>query len=162
MGVIFDSMTNEQAVLWYGVTSLINALPPLVDYLAFKSNPYVEAYKVGVAIKSLLWWPVALTWIYSYIDDTKVNRAFLDNSVTLSVLDPWGGSWIALNAALVHIYDTEIEFKWTTWVGLGVWGVLTIWEMIMQVHFLPKIYSWIETAPAMNLLSSDMMLDATI
>ena len=65
----------------------------------------MEAYKVGIALKSVLWWPVFLTWIYTYISDSHVNRVFLDNSVTLSVLDPWAGAWIALNAALVHLYD---------------------------------------------------------
>ena len=40
MGVIFDSMTNDEAVLWYGVTSGINAVPPLVAFLAlYSSNP---------------------------------------------------------------------------------------------------------------------------
>ena len=91
----------------------------------------MAAYKVGVAMKSVLWWPVVLTWIYTYIDDSKVNRAFLDNSVTLSVLDPWAGAWIGMNAAMVHIYANEIDFTWLTWVGLGIWGVLTIWEMVM-------------------------------
>ena len=106
MGVIFDSMTNDEAVLWYGVTSGINAVPPLVAFLAlYSSNPQMEAYKVGIALKSVLWWPVFLTWIYTYISDSHVNRVFLDNSVTLSVLDPWAGAWIALNAALVHLYD---------------------------------------------------------
>ena len=128
MGVIFEGMTNDEAIFWYGITALLNAVPTLVTYAAGSSNPYIEAFKVGVAMKQALWWPVALTWIWSYIDDSKFNRHLIDNATALSTLDPFAGAWIALNAALVHLYENEIDFKITTWVGLAIWGVITIWE----------------------------------
>ena len=55
----------------------------------------------------------------------------LDNSVSLSILDPYGGAWIALNMALIHLFDNSIDMNASAYSGLSIWVVVTIWEMVM-------------------------------
>ena len=145
MGAIFDRMTNDEAVLWYGVTGLLNTVPCLVSYLIWRDNPYVRAFQMGVILKQALWWPVVLTWFGTLGSDSKLTKRMLDNSVSLSILDPYGGAWVALNTALIHLFDNSIDMNASAYSGLSIWVVITIWEMVMQAHFLPKIFAWVDT-----------------
>ena len=102
-------MYPEDAMKWYGVISLINAVPSLMIYLIWASkNELIGAWKVGFYIKQFLWWPVGLSWIYTYINDnSKMNRTMLNSLVPLSTLDPFAGSWVALNMAQIHFHAVE-------------------------------------------------------
>ena len=131
MGVIFDGMSNDEAMLWYGVTAFINAAPTIAALAIWNNSPFISAYKMGIILKQFAWWPVALTWVYTYIHDTKLNRVLLDHAVSLSTLDPYAFAWVGLNAALIHKHDSGEESTWITWAALGAWATVTIWEMVM-------------------------------
>ena len=116
-------------MLWYGVTGVINAVPPLIVYAVLRgiSHPYIDAYAVGIYIKEILWWPVVFTWIDTYISNSKFNMILLQNSVTLSAFDPFAGSWIALVTALIHYFDSGLPATAGTWAGIAIWSLITIW-----------------------------------
>ena len=47
----------------------------------------------------------------------------------------------------------------SAWSGLSVWSVINIWEMVMQAHFLPKIFAWVDNEEHdQSLLSHDFLL----
>ena len=104
-------------------------------------------------IKQVIWWPVAICWIYTYIDDSRLPLTLLDNAVAMSTLDPYAGTWIALNVALAYCHDKGIAFERPFWVGATAWTFIGVWEMVMQAYMLPKVFEWIEADPAMNLMS---------
>ena len=119
----------------------------------------MRAFEIGVILKNALWWPVVITWLASLVNQGKLTRRLVDNSVSLSVLDPFAGAWVALNAALVYLFDNEIKMNASAWSGLSVWTVINIWEMVMQAHFLPKIFAWVDNEDHdQNLLSHDFLL----
>ena len=95
-------------------------------------------------MKNVFWWPVVFSWLASLVSQTKLTKRMMDNTVSLSILDPYAGAWVALNSAMVYLYDNGIELGASGWSGLSVWVVITIWEMVMQAHFLPKIFQWVE------------------
>ena len=133
MGV-FDKIQPDNAMKWYGIIAIFNAASSLIVYLIWANrSKQIASWQVGVWMKQFLWWPVAISWLYTYIKDySKLNRVILENSVSLSILDPFAGAWIGLNMALIHAHWEERASSITTWISLGVWSGITIFEMCLQ------------------------------
>ena len=84
--------SGYQAVMWYGISSILNAVLAGVLYICLNHDIVIAGYFEIVISMSLAYWPVAIGWAAIAIFDSDFSRQLYKGIVSISTLGPFGGN----------------------------------------------------------------------
>ena len=140
-------LTGAQSIMWYGITSILNAFIALVFYLPFNHEGIVASYYEIMLSTQIAYWPVAIAWAAIALFDSEFSRELYKGVVSTSVLGPFGGHIVGFVWLFINASKLDLWADWRFWVMWPFFLVYDVGQMLIQFLFVPKIFEYLETAP---------------
>lgn len=137
-------MSDDRAVFWYGVFSLIMGASFITLYILLNNNYMITAYAQGFFTKAGVYTAAGLSWIMVSMFDSEMMRGIHSDIVYMTVISAFALQWIDL-IRFVWAYDGSYS-QFGFWGGLIIYFVFTVAEQILQILFVPRIERWSDTA----------------
>ena len=137
-----------QAVIWYGITSILNAAIALTFYLIWRTNAVIASYYPIMLTMQICYWPVAIAWAGIALFDSAFTRELMKGVVSLSVLGPFAGEIVGFVFLWVYADGNNWIFdQWYFWFLWPMFLGYDIGQMLLQILFVPEIMTFLDTAP---------------
>ena len=135
-------LSDKEALDWYGLLSLVMGLGTPFLFMFFNDKTYVAMNTSWFMRLIEFYLPVGMAWVLlSYFPGEFMNMV-TKNVLALCILGPWLFQWEALYQYFLAgdgIY-TELFY----WVWGAVYGLLTIFQGVLQIAFLPKAFDHLD------------------
>ena len=135
-----SSLTVDQAIIWYGITSILNAFIALLFYLIFNHDAVVSGYYTIMLSHQICYWPVAIGWAAIAIFSGSFTKTLYKAVIAFSVLAPFAGNIIGFIFLWINA-NNSVYNLWYFWFLWPLYLVYDIGQMLIQFLLLPKIFS---------------------
>ena len=139
--------TDAEAVFTYGTYCLWLGFGTMVFWILLNNNNWVVWYKAGLYTKMYVYIPTGLAWIAVSMFDGKLMRQIYKDIVALSILAPFWKEWYDFGVYLL-LLDGGTTLMY--WIGMALWFCLTVFEGVIQLLILPKVFAWADEAPTLD------------
>ena len=141
-----DKISNEDAVLWYGIIAGIQPMVALILFLALYNavSEWKNLQFVTYAAQGI-WWPTFFAWLCASFFDSKQVRGIFGQAVNISLAGPFLLYWVGWADILM---TATINKNWglLTIVFIVVIFAWNIGSMVYCLIFVPKVLDWVESA----------------
>ena len=145
---MLGEQTIEEAVFWYGVYSNSMGLGFLLLWVLLNGESWVAWYKDGFLSRITFYLAAGVAWLMVLFFDGEFMRSIYLDIQALSVMGPFFFHWYGFAMYLMSILD--LDGGVLDWIMLAVWFSLTVFEQILQIILLPKVFDWAYTAPIID------------
>jgi len=148
-------LDSEQALSWYGIYSFVMAAIGTFGWMTFNGNWWVSHF-ASWWVEHVKWYlPAGMAWwILRFFPDNEFVDTMMKMVVSLTIVGPFVNQWRALGSIIsvadagCYGYtngncDTLYSYLWF-YLGLAIYSVSTIFEMIIQTTILPKVFDGID------------------
>ena len=136
-------LDGYQAIMWYGISSIIHAFLALVIYLIFNYDPVIRTYKEVMLSHQFAYWPVAIGWAAIALFDSDFTRELYKATIGLSVLGPFAGHIVGFVFLFINSDNTN-TWDWYMWLVWPFYLVYVVVQMLIQFMLLPEIYDYLD------------------
>ena len=146
-------LNEMQSIMWYGISSIINAFITIVFYLIFNYNGTVAAFYEVMLSHQIAYWPVSIGWAAIALFDSDFSRELYKAVVSVSVLGPFAGHIVGLVFIFINADSSNLWNRWEFWLLWPLYVVYIVGQMLIQFLLLPKIYDFLDADALSSALS---------
>ena len=132
----------EQAIMWYGITSIANAFLALLFYLIFNYDGVVAGYYEIMLSQQIAYWPVSIGWAAIALLDNSFTRSLYKSVLSISVLGPFAGNIVGF--IFLFLNGNGVWDLWYFWFLWPLYLCYDVGQMLIQFLFLPKIFEYLD------------------
>ena len=135
-----------QSIMWYGISSILNAVIALSIYLIWNHHRVIAGYYEIMLSMNIAYWPVAIGWAAIALFDSDFARSIYKGVISISVLGPFLGNivgfvWLFINADGSGAWD-----DWYFWLLWPLFLGYDVGQMLLQFLFIPKILDYVDSS----------------
>jgi len=141
-----DNITNDDAVLWYGIIAGIQPMVSLILFIALVTFvPEWSNLKFVTYASQGIWWPTFFAWLCVSFFDSEQVRGIFKNAVNISLAGPFLLYWVGWADILM---SATISKNWgfLTFIFIFVILAWNVGSIVYCLIFVPKVLDWIDSA----------------
>ena len=132
----------EQAIMWYGIASILNAFVALLFYLIFNYDAVIAGYYEIMLSHQIAYWPVSIGWAAIALMRNSFTESLYKSVLSISVLGPFAGNIVGfIFLFLNNGYYWDVWYFWLLW---PLYLVYDVGQMLVQFLLLPKIFEYLD------------------